>query len=215
MDFQVITKYFEGIFSREQMSQLSMLGELYTDWNSKINVISRRDIENLYLHHVLHSLAIYKFLGPLMPGTCLLDFGTGGGFPGIPLAIAYPDAKFLLVDRIGKKIKVARQIADSIYLKNVETRQGDIGEIHNKFDYVVSRGVMRLDAMIPLVRKNIDTVNKNKYANGLICLKGGDMSEEMETVKYPVIEYPLGEFFNEPHFDEKKLIYVPMINTKK
>lgn len=214
MDFSVIRKYFSGELSEHTFNQLEALGELYADWNSKINVISRKDIDNLFLHHVLHSLSIAKFLGPLQKGTTFLDMGTGGGFPGVPLAIVYPDCNFHLIDRIAKKIRVATEISASVGLKNVTFQHGDIGECRNKYDYVVSRAVMRLDALVPLIRKNVKSENRNKYANGLVCLKGGDLEEESRTVNFPVAEYQLNEFFSEEFFETKKLIYVPMSNNK-
>lgn len=209
MDFQIIDKYFSGL-TPHQLEQFRALSELYSEWNEKINVISRRDIDNLYSRHVLHSLAIAKFLGDLREGTTILDLGTGGGFPGIPLAIAYPECRFHLIDRIGKKLKVVQAVADAIGLKNITIQHGDIGECHERYDYVVSRAVMRLDALVKLIGKNISRTNKNHYSNGLVCLKGGDISDESEAVRFPVVEYDLKEFFNEDFFDTKKLVYVPM-----
>lgn len=203
-----ILKYF-GDLSDTQRFQFEMMGKLYPEWNSKINVISRKDIDNLYMNHILHSLSIAKFISPI-DGTTFLDMGTGGGFPGIPLAAIFPNCHFHLIDRIGKKIKVATEIAKEIGLKNVTFQHGDIGECRNKYDYVVSRAVMRLEVLLPLIRKNIAKENKNKYQNGLICLKGGNLDEELNMVSYPVIDFPITEFFNEPFFDTKKIIYVPM-----
>jgi 16S rRNA (guanine527-N7)-methyltransferase len=209
-----------------QMEQFRLMDELYRDWNSKINVVSRKDIDELYRHHVLHSLGIAAYLKAQMPDVYdrlrgdgpysvaeplkILDLGTGGGFPGIPLATMFPNCKFHLIDRIGKKIKVAMSIAEEIGLKNVTFQHGDIGECRRKYDFVVSRAVMRLDELLPLVRKNISKDSKNKYQNGLICLKGGELDDEMAAVNYPVIDYPITEFFNEPFFETKKIIYVPM-----
>lgn len=206
-----ILKYF-GSFTEQQLKQVDMLGDLYHDWNSKVNVISRKDIDNLYLKHILHSLSIARFLGPLDDGTSLLDMGTGGGFPGIPLAIAYPGCSFHLVDRIGKKINVAREVAAAIGLQNVTFQHGDIGECRERYDYVVSRAVMSLDSLVPLIVKNIKrgVIRDNRYEPGLICLKGGDLEDESKGVKYPVIEYPLNEFFSEEFFSTKKLVYVPI-----
>lgn len=203
-----VLKYFPNI-TDIQIRQFKQMGSLYPEWNSKINVISRKDIDNLYMNHILHSLSIAKFMIPI-DGTSFLDMGTGGGFPGIPLATMFPNCKFHLIDRIGKKIKVATEIAKEIGLKNVTFQQGDIGECRNKYDYVVSRAVMRLDELLPLIRKNIAKENKNKYQNGLICLKGGNLDEELNIVNYPVIDFPITEFFNEPFFETKKIIYVPM-----
>lgn len=206
-----ILKYFDTLSPR-QKEQLDLLSDLYHDWNSKVNVISRKDIDNLYLHHVLHSMSIAKFLGELTDGTTLLDMGTGGGFPGIPLAIVYPHCFFHLVDRIGKKINVAREIAAALGLTNVSFQHGDIGECRQRYDYVVSRAVMSLDALVPLIVKNIKskTDMANRYTPGLVCLKGGDLEKETKGVRYPVIEMPLNEFFSEEFFSTKKLIYVPI-----
>lgn len=203
-----ILKYFSEI-TPTQIEQFSKMGKLYPEWNAKINVISRKDIDNLYMNHILHSLSIAKFFTPV-DGTTFLDMGTGGGFPGIPLATMFPNCQFHLIDRIGKKIKVAMSIAEEIGLKNVTFQHGDIGECRKKYDFVVSRAVMRLDELLPLIRKNISKENKNKYQNGLICLKGGVLDDEMAAVNYPVIDFPITEFFNEPFFETKKIIYVPM-----
>lgn len=205
-----IIRYFGNSLTDAQLKQFDALGELYPEWNSKINVISRKDIDNLYERHVLHSLAIARFLGTLEAGTSFLDMGTGGGFPGIPLAIFYPQCTFHLIDRIAKKLRVAGEIAQAIGLQNVTLQHGDIGECHARYDYVVSRAVMRLDQLVPLVRKNIARDSVNRYANGIVCLKGGDIEEESRDVKYPVVEYPLDEFFSQEFFSTKKLIYVPI-----
>lgn len=203
-----ILKYFPDL-TATQISQFEAMGVLYPEWNAKINVISRKDIDNLYTNHILHSLSIARFMIPI-DGTTFLDMGTGGGFPGIPLAAMFPNCHFHLIDRIGKKIKVATAIADAIGLKNVTFQHGDIGECRQKYDFVVSRAVMRLDELLPLIRKNVAKGGKNKYQNGLICLKGGELDDEINAVNYPVIDYPLTEFFNEPFFETKKIIYVPM-----
>ena len=204
----VIEKYFPAL-TPEQKLRFEQLGTLYPEWNEKINVISRKDIDNLYTHHILHSLAIAKFITP-NPETTFLDMGTGGGFPGIPLAIMWPECKFHLIDRIGKKIKVASAIADSIGLGNVTFQHGDIGECHQKYDFVVSRAVMRLNELVPLIRKNIRHENSNRLPNGLLCLKGGDLHEEISAVKNPIIEVPLSDYFREEFFETKELIYVKL-----
>lgn len=206
-----ILKYFPHL-SQRQSEQLAALGTLYPEWNEKINVISRKDIMNLYPNHVLHSLSIARFLDDYsapVDGTTFLDFGTGGGFPGIPLAIMYPECRFHLVDRIGKKIKVARSISESIGLSNVTFQHGDIGECKLKADFVVSRAVMRLDSMLPLIKKNVSAVSHNRLVNGLICLKGGDMEDETPR-NISVMDVNITDFFPEAHFQEKKLIYVPL-----
>lgn len=204
----VIEKYFPGL-SGKQREQFEKLGPLYADWNSKINVISRKDIDNLYTNHILHSLAIAKFLQPA-PGTTFLDMGTGGGFPGIPLAIMYPECRFHLIDRIGKKIKVAQAIAEAIGLTNVTFQHGDIGECRQKYDYVVSRAVMRLDELLPLIKKNVGGKQRNGVPNGLICLKGGDISDELRAARADELVDELRNYFDEGYFATKKLVYVAM-----
>lgn len=203
-----ILKYFPEI-SDCQKKQFELMGTLYPEWNAKINVISRKDIDNLYMNHILHSLSIAKFMTPI-DGTTFLDMGTGGGFPGIPLATMFPNCKFHLVDRIGKKIKVATEIANEIGLKNITFQHGDIGECRQKYDFVVSRAVMTLDKLIPLIRKNISGKSINRFPNGLLCLKGGDLDEELRAAKLPVINVPLSDFFSEEFFSTKNLIYVEL-----
>lgn len=213
---EVIKEYFPEM-TPVQASQMQALDALYRDWNAKINVISRRDIDNLYVRHVLHSLAIAKFWNnTLVPGTSILDIGTGGGFPGIPLAIMFPQCRFHLLDRIAKKIRVVNAISEALGLENVSTQQGDIGECHERYDYVVSRGVMRLEPLVTVIKHNISKENKNTYANGLVCLKGGDLSDESAEVNFPVITYPLNEYFDAENpevreaFADKYLVYIPM-----
>ena len=204
-----ILKLFPSL-SPVQIEQFGRMGELYRFWNERINVVSRKDIDNIYLHHVLHSLTIARFLGNLMPGTEILDMGTGGGFPGIPLAVVYPNVRFHLIDRIGKKIRVCNEVTSELGLKNITTQHGDIGECHKKFDYVVSRAVMRLDALVPLVRRNVSSDNRNSLHNGLICLKGGELDPEISATKLNVEIFPLNEFVSDSFFENKYLIYVPM-----
>lgn len=204
----IIFRYFPAL-TEHQRQQLKSLGPLYEEWNSRINVISRRDIDNLYAHHVLHSLAIAKFVTPVA-GTTLLDLGTGGGFPGIPLAILWPDCHFHLIDRIGKKIKVAQSVAESIGLRNVTFQHGDSGECHERFDYIISRAVMRLDSLIALVRRNIRHSSQNVIPPGLLCLKGGNLAEEIEAVSRPVLEVPLSDYFTEDFYATKSLVYVEL-----
>ena len=204
-----ILKLFPSL-TTTQIEQFNRMGDLYRFWNERINVVSRKDIDNIYLHHVLHSLTIARFLGNLMPGTEILDMGTGGGFPGIPLAVVYPDVRFHLIDRIGKKIRVCNEVASELGLKNITTQHGDIGECHKKFDYVVSRAVMRLDALVPLMRRNVSSDNRNSLHNGLICLKGGELDPEISATKLNVEIFPLNEFVSDSFFENKYLIYVPM-----
>ena len=209
---ELISKYFPTL-SEEQKHQIELLGQIYPEWNEKINVISRRDIDNLYLNHVLHSLVIARFSGNLNPGTTVRDLGTGGGFPVIPLAIIYPDVHFHLIDRIGKKLLVASEAVKALGLKNVSIQHGDSGECHQRFDYVVSRAVMALDKLVKAATRNVAHGRRgiNRYDNGIICLKGGDLSEEAAQVSLPVIEYSVNEFVSEPSFDTKKLVYVPVL----
>lgn len=204
----IIQRYFPTL-AEEQFQKFEQIGPLYSEWNEKINVISRKDIDNLYEHHILHSLSIAKFMTP-KAGTTFLDMGTGGGFPGIPLAILWPHCKFHLIDRIGKKINVARSIAEAIGLKNVSFQHGDIGECHQRFDFVVSRAVMTLDKLVPLVRRNISDKEVNRLPNGLLCLKGGDLEDEIRASRRPVIDVPLSDYFTEEYFATKHLIYVEL-----
>lgn len=212
---ELIIKHFPELTER-QRGQFAVMGELYPEWNAKINVISRKDIDNLFPLHILHSLAIAKWLGPLEAGTTFMDLGTGGGFPGIPLAVMYPDCRFHLVDRVAKKLRVAADVAEKAGIKNVTFQHGDVGECHEKFDYVVSRAVMPLDKLVKLVVRNIAPKSPaaNLYSNGLVCLKGGDLEAESAAVSYPVVEFDLNEFMPEPFFDTKKLIYVPISKSK-
>lgn len=206
--YTIIEKYFPELTDL-QKEQFEKIGPLYADWNQKINVISRKDIDNLYVHHVLHSLAIARFMTPI-EGTTFLDMGTGGGFPGIPLAIMWPHCRFHLVDRIGKKIGVAKAIAEAIGLTNVTFQHGDIGECRTKFDYVVSRAVMTLDKLIPLVRKNISSKDSNRLPNGLLCLKGGELDEEIRAARIPTLVVPLSDYFREEFFETKQLTYTEL-----
>lgn len=205
---ELILKYFPYI-TQKQKEQFAALYDLYIDWNSKINVISRKDIENLYEHHVLHSLGIAKLIN-FKPGTEIMDLGTGGGFPGIPLAIMFPDCKFHLVDSIGKKIKVASEVAAAIGLENVTFRHCRAEEEKSKFDFVVSRAVMPLNDLLKIIRKNISDKQINSMPNGLICLKGGELENETLPVKHKVVSSDLKDIFEEKFFETKKIIYVPI-----
>lgn len=205
---ELIRRYFPEL-SEAQLAQYEALYDLYTDWNAKINVISRKDIENLYLHHVLHSLGITKMLR-FKDGTEVMDVGTGGGFPGIPLAIFSPEVKFHLVDSIGKKIKVAQAVADAIGLKNVTFRHCRVEEEKRMFDFVVSRGVMPLTDLAKLSRKNISREQRNALPNGIICLKGGEIEHEILPFRKQAIVISLGDYFKEEFFSTKKVVYVPL-----
>lgn len=203
---EIIQKYFPEL-TDTQKEQFMALYDLYTDWNSKINVISRKDITNLYEHHVLHSLGIAKVIN-FRPGTEIMDLGTGGGFPGIPLAIMFPDIHFHLVDSIGKKVKVATEIASAIGLKNVTTRHCRAEEEKQLFDFVVSRAVMPLTDLLKIIRKNIRKEQNNALPNGLICLKGGELQNEVLPVKHQTVMYDLKDYFEEEFFETKKVVYV-------
>ena len=204
----VIQSYFPEL-SEHQLEQFAALNDLYTDWNAKINVISRKDIENLYLHHVLHSLGIVKMLR-FKDGSSVMDVGTGGGFPGIPLAIFFPEVQFHLVDSIGKKIKVGQAVAESIGLKNITFRHCRAEEEKQKFDFVVSRAVMPLTDLVNLVRKNIKKEQHNALPNGLICLKGGELQHEILPFRNQALSFELGTYFKEEFFKTKKVVYVPL-----
>ena len=205
----VITKYFPEITER-QREQFAALYDLYVDWNAKINVISRKDITNLYEHHVLHSLAIAKFIR-FKDDTNVLDFGTGGGFPGIPLAIMFPNANFKMIDGTGKKIKVATEVANAIGLENVLPQHKRGEEEKGKFDFIVSRAVMPLPDLMKIVRKNIAKDNHNALENGVIVLKGGNLNEELQPFSKVAIVENLSQWFTEAWFEEKNLIYVPRV----
>lgn len=201
-----ILKYFPNI-TEKQKEQFAALYDLYFDWNSKINVISRKDIENLYEHHVLHSLAIAKYI-TFKPGTTIMDMGCGGGFPGIPLAIMFPEVDFHLVDSIGKKVRVAGEIAKSIGLTNVRTSHSRAEEIKDKYSFVVSRAVMQLPDLVKICRKNISKEHINALPNGIICLKGGDMTAETEPFKNSREIINVSNYFQEEYFKDKKVVYV-------
>lgn len=204
----IISKYFPHL-SQKQMSQFEALQGLYGEWNAKINVISRKDIDNLYLHHILHSLAIAKFID-FKEDTNVLDFGTGGGFPGIPLAILFPNANFKLIDGTGKKICVANEVAHAIGLENVLAQHLRGEEEKGKFDFIVSRAVMPLPDLMKIVRKNVANDQHNALENGVIVLKGGDLQEEVRPYRKIAMVEELSQWFDEEWFKTKNLIYVPV-----
>lgn len=205
---KTITHYFPEL-SPLQHEQFDALYDLYVYWNERINVISRKDISNLYLHHVLHSLAIAKYIR-FKPGTTILDVGTGGGFPGIPLAILFPEVTFSLLDSIGKKIKVATEVATAIEINNIDFIHSRIEEEKRKVHFVVSRAVMPLPRLVQASRKNISDEQFNSLPNGVICLKGGDLTEEIKPFKQIIEVTPLSDYFAESFFETKKLVYVPL-----
>ncbi|MBR3758656.1 MAG: 16S rRNA (guanine(527)-N(7))-methyltransferase RsmG [Bacteroidaceae bacterium] len=203
---EIIEKYFPNL-SDEQRTRFAALKDLYEDWNSKINVISRKDIGNLYEHHVLHSLGIAKVIN-FKPGTTVMDLGCGGGFPGIPLAILFPEVKFHLVDSIGKKIRVCNEVIAGTGLSNVTTRHCRAEEEKSQFDFVVSRAVMPLADLVKLVRKNIRKEQHNALPNGLVCLKGGELEHEAMPFKHQVMITDLKDYFTEEFFETKKVVYL-------
>ena len=208
MNIDIITKYFSDI-SDEQRRQFEALYDLYQDWNSKINVISRKDIDNLFEHHVLHSLAIAKTIR-FKDGSEILDFGTGGGFPGVPLAILFPNCHFRLIDGTGKKIRVATEVANAIGLKNCHPEHKRGEEEKGKYDFVVSRAVMPLPDLERIVRKNISTKQRNAMPNGIICLKGGNVEGEIQPFRKYAEVSEISQWFDEDWFKEKYVIYLPI-----
>ncbi|WP_337771937.1 16S rRNA (guanine(527)-N(7))-methyltransferase RsmG [Prevotellamassilia timonensis] len=208
MNEEIIFQYFKDI-NDEQRAQFRALGPLYQEWNAKINVISRKDIDNLYMHHVLHSLGIAKVVN-FRQGSNILDIGTGGGFPGIPLAILFPNCKFKLIDSIGKKTRVAAAVANAIGLKNVVVEHRNVIEEKNKYDFVVSRAVMNASDLVKLIRKNVSKEQRNALPNGLICLKGGDMTEEVAPFKNHSEIWELKSYFDDEFFDTKKVMYIQL-----
>jgi len=205
---QIVFDYFPHL-TPEQRDRFCQLDDLYHDWNAKINVISRRDIDNLYPHHVLHSLGIAKIIN-FRPDTAIMDLGTGGGFPGIPLAILFPECRFHLIDSIGKKIRVVEAVVEALGLKNVTAAHRNVIEEKGRFDFVVSRAVMDFAEMVRLVRKNIHHQQRNALPNGIICLKGGDLGQELRPFKHIADTWQLADYFKEAYFATKKVAFVPI-----
>lgn len=205
---EIINKYFPNL-TEQQRERFAALDELYRDWNSKINVISRKDIDNLYEHHILHSLGIAEIIN-FKPGTRIMDLGTGGGFPGIPLAIMFPEVQFHLVDSIGKKIRVCDEVRNALGLTNVTTEWTRGENIKEKYDFVVSRAVMPLIDLVKLIRKNVSRTSNNAMPNGLICLKGGELEHEVMPMKSQTLITDLSDYFEEEFFQTKKVVYVAL-----
>ena len=208
MNAEIVYKYFPHL-SDTQLQQFAALGELYRDWNAKINVISRKDIDNIYQHHVLHSLAIAKIIN-FRPGTRILDFGTGGGFPGVPLSILFPECQFKLIDGTGKKIRVAQEVCNAIGLKNCAPTHLRGEDEKDKYDFIVSRAVMPLPDLVKLMRKNISKTSRNALPNGVLCLKGGNLTAELQPYHKIVETTEISQFFSEEWFKEKYVIYLPL-----
>lgn len=207
MQADIVFKYFKD-FNAKQQEQIAALGDLYQDWNKKINVVSRKDIDEIYLRHVLHSLGIAKVQG-FEPGAKVLDVGTGGGFPGIPLAIAFPETQFTLVDSIGKKIKVVDEVVAGLGLENVKTHHCRVEELDQKYDFIVSRAVAAMPTFVHWVKGKIAKDSVHERKNGILYLKGGDLSEELAPYRNAKV-YPLDEYFDEAFFETKKVVYLPM-----
>jgi len=204
----LIFQYFPNL-TEKQRKQFDQLGPLYKEWNDKINVVSRKDIENIYINHVLHSLGIAKVMS-FKQDTDVLDIGTGGGFPGIPLAILFPETNFHLVDSIGKKISVVKEVAAALGLKNVRAEQIRAEEVKGKYDFIVSRAVTRMKEFYGWVNNKAKADSKNDLDNGILYLKGGDLDEEMNELKCPYSIYNLSDYFKEEFFETKHVVYVPL-----
>lgn len=204
---EIIHKYFKNL-SEKQIAQFTKLQELYEDWNLKINVVSRKDIDELYLRHVLHSLGISKVM-QFQPNTKVMDVGTGGGFPGIPLAILFPETQFHLVDSIGKKIKVVNEVVEGLELENVKTTHGRVEEVKDTYDFIVSRAVAQMETFVRWTKNKISKKQNHELKNGILYLKGGDLSEELQKYTSATI-YDLPNYFDEPFFETKKVVHLPL-----
>lgn len=207
-DASLIFQYFPNL-TEKQKKQIEQLDPLYKEWNDKINVVSRKDIENIYINHVLHSLGIAKVVS-FTPGSEVLDVGTGGGFPGIPLAILFPETSFHLVDSIGKKIAVVKEVSAALGLKNVRAEQIRVEEVKGQYDFVVSRAVTRMKEFYSWVNNKTKKDSRNSLDNGILYLKGGDLDEEMNELKQPYSIYNLSDYFKEDFFETKRVVYVPL-----
>jgi 16S rRNA (guanine527-N7)-methyltransferase len=207
-DFHSVLRYFPDLTPAQQ-DQMRQLGLLYAEWNEKINVISRKDVENLYVNHILHSLGVAK-VQSFQPGAEILDVGTGGGFPGIPLAILFPTVRFHLVDSIGKKITVVKAVAEALGLRNVQAEQARAEQLKGQYDFIVSRAVTRMKEFYGWVRLRARKKSLHQLDNGILYLKGGDLEEELNELKRPYALYSLSDYFQEEFFETKKVVYVPL-----
>lgn len=207
-EYQQLLTYFPSL-KEQQKNQLAQLYPQYVEWNAKINVISRKDIQHLYLHHVLHSLSIAKVC-PFLPGTDILDIGCGGGFPGIPLAILFPKTQFYLVDSVGKKIRVVKAVADALAIKNIRAEHTRAEKVKGRYDFVISRAVAPLKTLYHWSRNKAKTKSQHELFNGLLCLKGGDLQDEMQEAGLNYATYPINNYFSEAYFKEKYVVYAPL-----
>lgn len=204
---ELILKYFPEL-TNEQKAQFELLQSLYEDWNTKINVVSRKDIDELYLRHVLHSLGIAK-VQPFLPGSKILDVGTGGGFPGIPLAILYPEVRFHLVDSIGKKIKVVEEVVEGLQLKNIKATNDRVENVSGKYDFIVSRAVAQMETFVHWINGKVAKQSQHEMKNGILYLKGGDLTEELKIYRNAVV-YPLSDYFEEDFYETKSVVHLPL-----